>query len=57
MLTPVRPDRDTYIELNEENIAPQRLKNFKKRPYGDAEVHQTGSVDHRRTPDDVLSDK
>ena len=57
MLTPVRPDRDTYVELNEENIAPQRLKNFKKRPYGDAEVHQTGSVDHRRTPYDVLSDK
>ena len=57
MLTPVRPDRDTYIELNEENIAPQRLQNFKKRPYGDPEVHQTGSVDHRRTPHDVLSDK
>ena len=54
-LTPVRPDRDDYIQLNEENIAAEKAKNFAKRPYGDAEFHSLGSVDHRRTPYDVLS--
>ena len=55
MLTPVRPDRDTFIDVNKENIAPAKMKNFEKRPYGDLEVHQNGSVDHRRTPYDVSS--
>ena len=54
-LTPVRPDRDDFIQLHEENIAPEKAKNFEKRPYGDAEFHTTGSVDHGRTPYDVLS--
>ena len=54
-LTPVRPDRDDFIELNEENMAAEKAKNFAKRPYGDAEVHSRGSVDHGRTPYDVLS--
>ena len=55
MLTPVRPDRDTFIDVNKENIAPNKTKNFEKRPYGDAEAHQNGNVDHRRTPYDVSS--
>ena len=54
-LTPVRPDRDDFIELNEENIAAENAKDFAKRPYGDAEFHSAGSVDHGRTPYDVLS--
>ena len=49
------PDRDTFIDVNKENIAPAQMKNFEKRPYGDLEVHQYGSVDHRRTPYDVSS--
>ena len=55
MLTPVRPDRDNFIKLNEENIAPEKKSNFNKRPYGDAEFHTAGSVDHDNTPYDVLS--
>jgi len=54
-LTPVWPDRDDFIELNEENIAPEKAKNFAKRTYGDIYFHSTGSVDHSRTPYDVLS--
>ena len=54
-LTPVRPDRDDFIELTEENIAPEKAKNFEKRPYGDAEFHSNGSVTHGRTPYDGLS--
>ena len=34
---------------------PAKMKNFEKRPYGDAEFYQNGSVDHRRTPYDVSS--
>ena len=47
------PVRDTFIDVNEENISPAEIKNFEKRPYGDAEVHRNGSVDHRGTPHDV----
>ena len=47
------PVRDTFIDVNEENISPAEIKNFKKHPCGDAEVHQNGSVDHRGTPHDV----
>ena len=54
-LTPVRPDRDDFIELTEENIAPEKAKNFEKRPYGDSDFHSNGSVNHGRTPYDVLS--
>ena len=55
MLTPVRPDRDNFIQLKKENIAPEMRNNFNKRPYGDAEFHTTDSVDHGNTPYDVLS--
>ena len=54
-LTPVWPDRDDFITLNEENIVSDHRKNFEKRPYGDAEFHTVGSVNHQNTPYDVLS--
>ena len=54
-LTPVRHDRDEFVRLNEENIAPKMKNNFKKRPFGDAEFHAAGSVDHGHTPYDVQS--
>ena len=54
-LTPVRHDRDEFIRVNEENIAPKMQNNFVKRPYGDAEFHTAGSVDPKHTPYDVFS--
>ena len=33
-LTPVWPDRDNFIRVNEENIAPEMRNQFVKRPYG-----------------------
>ena len=49
------PDRDDFITLNEDNIAPDLKRNFEKRPYGDAEFHTSGSVNPQHTPYDVLS--
>ena len=54
-LTPVRPDRDNFIRVNEENIDPKLKNNFVKRPWGDAGFHTNGSVDPKHTPYDVLS--
>ena len=54
-LTPVRHDRDNFIQVNEENIDPNLKDNFVKRPYGDAAFHTAGSVDPKHTPYDVLS--
>ena len=54
-LTPVRHDRDDFIHVNEENIEPNLVGNFEKRPYGDAGFHTDGSVDSEHTPYDVLS--
>ena len=54
-LTPVRPDRDDFIRLNEENIDPEMKDNFAKRPYGDSQYHTEGSVNSRHTPYDILS--
>ena len=54
-LTPVRHDRDDFIRVNEENIAPEMKKNFKKSKYGDAGFHTARSVDPKHTPYDVLS--
>ena len=51
----MRHDRDEFVRLNEENIAPKMKNNFKKRPFGDAEFHAAGSVDHGHTPYDVQS--
>jgi len=50
-----RPDRDDFITLNQENMHPDFMRNFEKRPYGDAEFHTVGSVNHQNTPYDVLS--
>ena len=55
LLTPVRHDRDDFIRVNEENIAPDKKTDFAKRPYGDAGFHTAGSVDPKHTPYDVLS--
>ena len=55
LLTPVRHDRDDFIRVNEENIAPDKKTDFAKRPYGDAGFHTAGSVDPNHTPYDVLS--
>ena len=49
------PDRDDFIILNEENIAPDLMNNFEKRPYGDSDFHTRDSVNHQNTPYDVLS--
>jgi len=50
-----RPDRDDFITVNEENIAPDFIRSFAKRPYGDAEFYPSGSVDHQHTPYDFFS--
>jgi len=50
-----RPDRDDFITLNVDNMRPDLRNNFLKRPYGDAEFHTSGSVNHQHTPYDVLS--
>jgi len=50
-----RPDRDDFITLNEDNILPDLMNNFEKRPYGDSDFHTRDSVNHQNTPYDVLS--
>ena len=54
-LTPVWPDRDDFIQINEDNIEEELKKNFEKRPYGDAEYGAKGSVDTKHSPYDVTS--
>ena len=56
-LTPVRHDRDDFIRVKEDNIAPKMKNNFEKREYGDAGFHTAGSVDPEHTPYDLLSVK
>ena len=51
----MRHDRDNFIRVNKDNIVPEMLNNFEKRPYGDAAFHTDGSVDPKHTPYDVLS--
>ena len=51
----MRPDRDDFIRVNEDNILPNARNNFVKRPYGDAGFRTDGSVDTKHTPYDVLS--
>ena len=51
----MRPDRDEFIRINEENINPLMRNNFAKRQHGDADFFTTGSVDSGHTPYDVLS--
>ena len=57
VLTPVWPDRDDYITVNEENMLPDKSKNFLKRPYGDADFFTAGSVNPHHTPYDYFSVK
>ena len=54
-LTPVRPDRDDFIRINEENMNPLMSNDFVKREHGDANYFATGSVDSGHTPYDVSS--
>ena len=51
----MRPDRDKYIQLNEENIDPLKRKDFEKRIYGDPHFFAKGSVDTAHSPYDVSS--
>ena len=51
----MRPDRDDFIKINEDNIKPSLRKNFVKRPFGTAEFGVDGSVDTRHSPYDLLS--
>ena len=41
----MRPDRDDFIQINEDNIEEELKKNFVKRPYGDAEYGTAGPYD------------
>ena len=50
LLTPVWPDRDDFIEINEENIEPEMRPNFLKRPHGDADFGIKGSVNTEHSP-------
>ena len=54
-LTPVWPDRDKYIQLNEENIDPLKRNDFEKRIYEDSDFFAEGSVDTAHSPYDVSS--
>ena len=55
--TPVRPDRDDFIEVNFKNILPKLGNNFVKRPLGSARSHAEGSVNPKNTPYDARSVK
>ena len=55
--TPVRPDRDDFIEVNFKNILPKLGNNFVKRPLGNAKSHAAGSVNPKNTPYDARSVK
>jgi len=50
-----RPDRDSFISLNEENIQLGAEKNFVKRKQGFSDFFDKGSVNPKNTPYDVLS--
>ena len=54
-LTPVWPDRDDFIDVAWDQVAPEMEGNFEKRPYGDAGFHTEGSVDPMHTPYDLIS--
>ena len=56
MLTLLRPDRDDFININEDNIEPDLKKNFVKRPFGTADYGVKGSVNTRNSPYDVKSE-
>ena len=51
----MRPDRDSFIQINEENIDPSMRNNFMKREYGNAEFFTKGTVDTENSPYDVYS--
>ena len=55
LLTPVWPDRDDFIQINEENIEDEMKPNFLKRPHGDADFGIKGSVNTEHSPYDVVS--
>jgi len=50
-----RPDRDEFITVNLTNVATQNFRSFEKRPFGNAEFHESHSVDHQHTPYDIFS--
>ena len=56
MLTLLRPDRDDFININEDNIEPGLKKNFVKRAFGTADYGVKGSVNTRNSPYDVNSE-
>jgi len=50
-----RPDRDRFIDLNEDNIKPGYEKDFEKREHGDDVIFSEGSVNAMNTPYDMGS--
>ena len=50
-----RPDRDSFVDVNTDNILPGKVGNFKKRLQGYSDYFEEGSVNSQNSPYDVLS--
>jgi len=50
-----RPDRDSFVSVNFENIVKGKEKNFQKRPQGYSDFFPKDTVNAMNTPYDVLS--
>ena len=50
-----RPDRDSFVDVNTDNIKPGSEGNFEKRTQGYSDFFEEGSVNSQNSPYDVLS--
>ena len=50
-----RPDRDSFVAVNTDNITPGKEGNFAKRKQGYGDYFKEGSVNSQNSPYDVLS--